>query len=460
MRLSKMTEMAMMNIVAMKRSFILISASFVAIVITLLSFFCYRTAVLNRMNTLTDSNASDCYLELSYSVPEVDEFEQIATRFVRYDWPTGLTPDNVDLVIDGSVYHGQDKYNYRFDINSSSELGLSKADFKVPFDISAVLNDNDDIFPDKMVDEMRVKTNSLSPVKFGSVELSSGKILVSDFMLDQFGLSEDAQNQLVGKKISFKNRETGTVYCNNLELCGVIDSNLFYVDSLVVTKSPHILISETDMCNDMQEDMVKYLKNEQMYKNNNSDDYDSSCRGNLKRYCYMRSFSDYKSLLLQLDKDGYTAWPSYQTKVYYVIKQQQVIVDNVISIIVCVFSITLLSYLMTALYFYYKKNGRFKQMLRALGMNNINVFCVSFIELLTCSLFSVMAGTIISIVFCNVFNSFIAQDTYVELSLSTEFFLVIPFIILLAFVLFSVAAASINCLRLRKQALSSALYEE
>ena len=195
-------------------------------------------------------------------------------------------------------------------------------------------------------------------------------------------------------------------------------------------------------------------------KNNNSDDYDSSCRGNLKRYCYMRSLSDYKSLLMQLDKDGYTAWPSYQTKVYYVIKQQQVIVDNVISIIVCVFSVTLLSYLMTALYFYYKKNGRFKQMLRALGMNNINVFCVSFIELLTCSLFSVMAGTIISIVFCNVFNSFIAQDTYVELSLSTEFFLVIPFIILLAFVLFSVAAASINCLRLRKQALSSALYEE
>lgn len=455
-----MTEMALMNIVAMKRSYIVITASFVSIVITLLCFFCYRIAIFEKMIKLTASNASDCYLELSYMIPEKEEYEQISTRFVRYDWPTELTPDSIDLVVDGRVFCGHDKYNYKFDLNSSTELGHRKVDYKVPFDISAVLSGNDDVFPDKIVDEMRVITNSISPIKYGSTELSSGKILVSDFMLEQFGLSGNEQNQLIGKKISFKNRETGTVYCDDLELCGVIDSNLFYVDSFVVARSPQILIYETDMCNDMYEDMNKYLNNEQMYKNNNQDGYDTSCRGNLKRYCYMRSFSDYKSLLMQLDKDGYTAWPSYQANVYYVIKQQQVIVDSVISIIICVFSITLLSYLMTTLYFYYRKQRRFKQMLRALGMNNCNVFCISFIELLTCSFFSVVVGTIISIAFCLLFNGFITQDTYVELSLSTEFFIVIPSVLFLTFVIFSIVAALINCLSLKKQALSSALYEE
>ncbi|MCR4767743.1 MAG: ABC transporter permease [Saccharofermentans sp.] len=449
-----------MNLIAMKKNFIVVLASFTAIVITMLCFFGYRTAIADKMNHIIDTKSSKCYLSLSYDVPSSGLYKQISTRYVRYYWPTKLTPDSIDLLVEGKTYSGHDKFNYKFGVDPSDEPFMRKIEFKTPFDICAVLKDNDDVFPEMMITEMQAKTTSNNPVKYGEADLNVGKIMVSDFMLENFGLSDEDQKLLVGKKISFVNKETGFIYCNDLELCGIIDSNLFYIDSLVDAGAPQILIAESDMCMPMAEDMAKYLNNENAYKYDDPDFYDGSCVGNLVRSCYMSSFSDYKQLIIQMENDGFFAWPSYETEMFYVISQQKLIIDYVVSVIIGVFSITLMSYLMTALYFYYKRNYKYKQMLRAIGINMKDVFAISLVELSGCALVSVIIGTILSFVFAMIFNAFWSRTAYVEISFSVSFFVVIPALILLTFLLFCFIAVSVSCINLNRNELSTALNEE
>ena len=460
MRISRITEIAFMNLFAMKKTFIVVLASFTAIVITLLCFFGYRTAIDDKMSQIIDTKSSKCYLSLSYDVPSSGSYKQITSRYVRYYWPTKLTPDSIDLLVDGNTYSGHDNFNYKFDIDPSDEPFMRKNDFKTPFDICALLKDNDEVFPEMMITEFQAKTALNTPVKYGDAELDAGKIMVSDFMLENFGLSDEEQKLLVGKKISFVNRETGFFYCCDLELCGIIDSNVFYINSLAEARAPQIFITEADMCKPMAEDMAKYLNNENAYRYDDPEIFDGTCVGDLIRACYMSSFSDYKQLIVQMENDGYFAWPSYETEMFYVISQQKLIIDYVVSVIIGVFLITLISYLMTALYFYYKRNYKYKQMLRAIGINMKDVFAISIVELTGCSLLSVIIGTILSIVFAMIFNAFWASAAYVKIDLSAAFYILIPALLLLLFIVLSLIAAFVSCINLNRNELSTALNEE
>lgn len=460
MKICVITEMAFMNIIAMKKNFVVIISSFTAIVVTLLCFFSYRTAIDNKMESVTSTKASRCFLQLSHKVPKKEKYEQISSRYVRYEWSSELTPDSIDLIADGVNYEGHDKKNYNFDVKRSEGPNTDVSALKVPFSICVVLKENDELFPDMMLKELKSKTNILSPIKYGISDLSKGNILISDFMLEQFGLNDEDQKNLVGKKITLKNKDEGTVYCSNLILSGIIDSRLYNLESLVEIRAAHILISEDDMCEPIALDMEKYLEFESKLTSGDFDGVDMSFNGNLYRYCYMRGFTDYQSLFKDLSDDGFEVNPSHDTEMYYTIKQQKIIVDYIVSVIVGAFSLTLFFYLSTAVYFYHKRNSQFKYMLRALGMNITNVFGVSFVELSICSIISVLAGTAISSGIIVLFNLFWSNESYVEIGFTRGFFTIVPSVTLIAFLIFAMIVATISTAELSKQQLSTALNEE
>lgn len=460
MKIRGITEMAIMNIIAMKKYFIVIISSFTAIVITLLCFFSYRTAIGNKMEFVTSSKASKCYLEMSNGVPNKGTYDQLSSRYVRYEWASGLTPESIDLIVDGITYAGHDKKNYNFDIKQSEGLNTDDSALKVPFNICAVLKDNDELFPEMMLKELRVKTNILSPIKYGVSDLSKGHILISDFMLEQFGLTDEVQKNLVGKKITIKNKDDGTVYFSNLILSGIIDARLYYLESLIEIKAAHILISEADMCEQIALDMEKYIIFESKLAIGDYDGIDTSFNGHLCTYCYMKGFTEYKSLFKTLSDDGFDVSPSRESEMYYTINQQKIIVDYIVSVIIGVFSLTLFFYLSTALYFYHKRTSQFKYMLSALGMNLTNVFGVSFVELSISSIVSVFAGVAISLGIIALFNMFWSNESYVEIGFTDVYFCVVPCIMLVAFLVFSMIVATISTNDFSKHQLSSALNEE
>lgn len=460
MKFHNVIEMAFMNIVAMKKNFVIMIVSFASIVITLLCFFSYRSSVSKKMEVLTASKASTCYLQLSLDVPNKRSYEQITSRYVRYEWPTGFSPNNIELIAEGVTFKGHDKKNYRFNVNQSTKQFVDDSNHQVPFNLCAVLKENDELFPEMILSEMRVDTGIITPIKYGSPELDKGKILISDFMLEQFGLADDEQKSLIGKSITIKNVSNNITYCNDLILCGVIDSHLYYVDSLAETNAAHILISEEDMCEAMVMDMEKFIRNEKGYFNDDYEKIDLDFSGNLYKFCYMRSFSDYKPLIKLLTDDGYTVWPSSNTEIYYVIRQQRLIIDNVVSVIIGVLAITLFFYLITAVYFYHKRNSRFKHMLIALGMNSKNVFEVSFTELLICSVVAIMIGIIASLGIICIFNEFWSNDSYVEIGLSWDSFVMVPIVSLLLFIAFAIIVAKITTHNFINHQLSSVLNEE
>lgn len=460
MKFRNVIEMAFMNIFAMKKIYIIMIASFASIVLTLLCFFSYRSSVGKKMETMTATKASTCYLQLSLDVPKFGSYEQITSRYVRYEWPTGSSPNNIELIVGGMTYKGHDKQNYKFSVDQYNKQFADDSNHKVPFNICAVLKENDELFPEMVLSEMRADTGLQTPLKYGSLELEKGKMLISDFMLEQFGLNDDEQKSLIGKSITIKNVADNSIYCNELILCGIIDSRLYYVDSLAEINAAHILINEDDMCEAMALDMEKFIRNEKGFLNDDSEKIDLDFCGNLYKYCYMRSFSDYKPLFKLLTDNGYAVWPSSNTEIYYVIRQQRLIVDNVVSVIIVVLALTLFFYLFTAVYFYHIRNARFKHMLIALGMNPKNIFEVSFIELSICSIVAIVIGTIASSVIVYVFNEYWSNDSHVEIAFSWDSFVIVPLTIFLFFIGFAVTVAKISTHNLINHQLSSVLNEE
>ena len=99
-------------------------------------------------------------------------------------------------------------------------------------------------------------------------------------------------------------------------------------------------------------------------------------------------------------------------------------------------------------------------MLSALGMNLTNVFGVSFVELSISSIVSVFAGVAISLGIIALFNMFWSNESYVEIGFTDVYFCVVPCIMLVAFLVFSMIVATISTNDFSKHQLSSALNEE
>ena len=93
-------------------------------------------------------------------------------------------------------------------------------------------------------------------------------------------------------------------------------------------------------------------------------------------------------------------------------------------------------------------------------MNLTNVFGVSFVELSISSIVSVFAGVAISLGIIALFNMFWSNESYVEIGFTDVYFCVVPCIMLVAFLVFSMIVATISTNDFSKHQLSSALNEE
>lgn len=454
-------DLAFKNLLTMKKNYIVIMLCYTVITVTITCFGAYRNAIFRKTDNIIRLQASNCVIYTDKPV-EKDKYEQVLSRLNRYDWPSGRSPEGLVLTYNDKVFQGQNLYNFYF--VKEKKATEDKSNYSVPFGITAILPEDDELFPENQITEMMTKTKSASPVKYGNKELDVGKILITDYMLLQFGITE--QQEIVGKKITIKDKNSGVVYIDALEVVGVINSDIYtthFLSQNMITGTclSQIIIKYDDCPTVMKNDMAIHEEyNKQLIAENYEllDEYPHM--GKKLCGCYLRTFSDYYVLTDSLRRDGYQITASDTMEMYYGISQQNIVVDSVISIIIMALVVSLLLFVVTAMYFYHLRHFKYRQMLRALGMKMKDVFYISLIELISCVIVSVVLGMFLSLGIFVLFNLYLSEELYVSVDLNSWGNVCLFAISFVCLVAFSVVASALSLLNLRKTPISVSLNSE
>lgn len=364
MNLLSCAFIAFKNFTCKKKTMFKIISAYSIIVFSVICFFSYQNSVFSQINHIVSKSVSDCYIETDYPLNKADyptiEEEKIFCGFSDDD----LNIENISIILEGKEYIGKDNFSYDFEYEYSSTV--SKSLYSVPFKIDAyeadgvIFSEFDkrefyDMFPENKL------------VLTGDLDINGNKIVMSDYILDRFGIRGD---EAVEREITIKNNETGELYCKNLKLSGVINSKIFYTSANKIRA--HIIISSDNITNNSNEPIYRY-------------------------YC-----ADYETTvdLAHKTKSRY----NYALELYSSAEMQKSIVENVLSVIIVVLFIALIVWVITILFFYYRQQRAYQKILWSLGMKIGNSFVISLLELIYCLIVSGLCGVVLAVVFINVFN--------------------------------------------------------
>ena len=196
-----------------------------------------------------DINRSDDHTNDNYdafcSLNAMDE-TMMAAASAKVDLPKYLHQDGwsfvnikyAEMVVNRKHFQGENDYSYYFEREYDRRELPSK--YSVPLHLAVTTTPA--LWTDNELTEYRFKAGRNTPLLAGSAELHDGKLVISDYMLQRFGIRTEHWDDLIGQHISILCE--GTTILEDYEITGVLDSNLFHVDAL--KDSPQIFISESD----------------------------------------------------------------------------------------------------------------------------------------------------------------------------------------------------------------------
>lgn len=463
MKRKNIITLALKNLLTMKKNYIVIMLCYTVITVTIICFGAYRNSILRETDNIIRMQISNCIIYTNKPI-EKGKYEQVLSRLNRYDWPSGRSPEGLELICGEKVYSGHNTFDFYF--GKEFKVTEDKNTYSVPFGITAILPEDDEIFPANQVTEMMTRTRSISPIKYGSKNLGVGKMLITDYMLSKFGVSELEQKEISGKKITIRDKESGIVYINDLEVAGVVNSDLFFTRFLsqnMINNSSlsQIFVLYEDCPDVMKTDMTFSEKYNELLFAENYELLDKYTHvGTRICGCYLRDFSDYFSLADSLSRDGYQITASDTMEMYYGISQQNIVVDSVVSIIMGALIISLLLFVVTAMYFYHLRQYKYRQMLRAIGMRIKDVYFISLAELISCVVVSTVLGLFVSLGIIALFDFYLSEELYVSVELDSWGNVWLFLISLVCLTSFSLIASAVSIHSLRKTPISVSLNSE
>ncbi len=357
----KALYIAWKNFTCKKGVMIKLISCFFVIVCSVSCFFNYIDSTNSKLDTIIAGSAAKSYVgtesllnnELYPEITEIKEYVNLDLE--RSDF------NLIRLKIDDKEYEGADDFSYDFDTPFSA--GTPKYRYSVPLKIDAY-NGSFSLFTKNELKEYKTNFGSDTPVLFGDLNLSSGQIIISDYMLERFGIIPD--DSLIGSKLSLYNSETEEIYCSDLELSCILNSDIFRISS--AKWAAQILISIDDADNRFDE---------KTYFN------------------YTENFVSAYDLLEKLSADHIPTSSSRELYYYKEIYKQNLIVTKSVSLILLVFLIALIVSIFTVLYFYYINQLTYRRMLLSIGMKENTLFLDILFEISICLLFAFILAFII-----------------------------------------------------------------
>ena len=294
--------------------------------------------------------------------------------------------------------------------------------YAVPFKIDAYSPEGV-VFSAQDLREFFEKNRDVRSVIEGEIFPGENGIVMSDYMLEKFGLEADAK--WIGAEITLTDIETGKVFCSGLTLSGIIDSGLYYTEANRF--NAQIIVSDKSASEDYESPVYLY---------------------------YGEDYASTYNLALAVSSDQIRSRYSSLLEMYNAIENQQLIVRKVVGIILSALFLAMTVSVLTVLFFYYVQQKSYRQMVRAIGMRDADVFACAFFEQVYCLVAAAVVGTGISIVLIDLINAYFSAALSLSISIQAESIGLLLLSSTGVILLFSALVTAISCLRLTRELIS------
>lgn len=165
------------------------------------------------------------YLSSSDKVTDIFRYSTIDFRaYLHMKEGLTLSISKAGLQVGNKVYQGKNDYSYDF-LYDKSQIPEYSQEFVVPFEVAAV-DISIPFHPTAVTTEFQHRYPGEEIYAYGKGISKDGEIVISEYMLYHFGISENLE-QLIGKKLSFS--IDGTQVMKDYTLVGIFNTNFFRV---------------------------------------------------------------------------------------------------------------------------------------------------------------------------------------------------------------------------------------
>ena len=318
--------------------------------------------VKDTIEKLVYNSASMCFVEAPFFpdteiMREVSEYKKIESFSYSEDF------DDAVLKINGKEYRGRNVTDWKIEKDG-------KEVYQLPVMVDR-LSKESCLFSEVDLKELNVKFGKKSAVRYGSDKLEEGGIVISDYVLNLFGISEDGFDELIGQKLELAvtDPDGGKTVIGPYKLTGIVDSDMFKLEA----DYPFAQIIIVD--SKYRDDKNSVIETIRFYSHNFED-----CTKLNDLFRTLGLSEEYNSVL----------------EAYNALNLLRNILLKVFAVILSVLVLALLSgYLMTV-YFEYCEEKNFEQIQKVIGMKESDLFLISFIKDLIYVLVSGIPGIIIA----------------------------------------------------------------
>ncbi len=317
----------------------------------------YRFSKENSLSMIREMDgASD---EIAVSVPDLIDVLHKTDQWVF------INNEKVQLVIGEEQYQGRNDYS--FDFRKENWMDYQKEEYTVPFEI--MLAEGNSFPTAKMVTGFQSQYDDDPIVLYGKGDLLEGGLLVTDYVLETFGVPKDKWSCIIGSHVSVYVDGEKTV--SDVTLNGILDSRLFYLNGW--KDYPQVILTDSTSLSEQfgksTWTMVYFDSYEQLG--------DALSQSNQLDCCYMISCAG------ELEQSQR-------------LSGIQMVINKILSVVAVIVIIVVLIDLSSVIITDVEKRIPYWGIQKALGMNFSDILKVTFFEILFLAIFSTTVSVLIS----------------------------------------------------------------
>ncbi len=376
MKVLDVIKLAILNIVTNLKMAISILIGFIIIMEVVMISLGYGYSMNKYIKNIINTNSSDAYccnIFENFSESEIEEFRndnnvegvQILEQYDIYQYcqdnnkiidATPLSDNQISfdaaiMKLDDTTYRGKNDFSYDFALDGRTFA--TRTQKIVKFEIGVIEGKNNLQISNSERQEFEKKYNSENPFLIGGEFTKENQIILTDYILEKFGCNYNAKD-CIGKKISlYVVTEDGELcIVDDYELCGVIDSNFYRINSR--KQAPQILLS------------------------NANPEYCAITTSNQKIFGYgFREIKEFYYNNVELD----TLYIASKTLGYAEVEIQQLFYNEVVLLLCAIIIISVVVFVYILIYFYFRKRTRYVCIQKAMGMSGGKLYALIFGEL-------------------------------------------------------------------------------
>lgn len=315
------------------------------------------------------------------------------------DWMETLGKDNwsfvnikyISLKFDDIIYNGEDDVSYNF----GCDIGETKS---VSFGTSIII-DGEVFSENDLCEYFYENTNAYdNGLICGRMPETNGEFIMSDYMLDKFGIDMEMYDKIIGNNISFTCN--GEIMLSDVRLVGIIDSNIFRCEGL--SNYPQIILKATEA----QETML---------------DYDMVYRISFEDYALMETIYGY---LEKSDAEiEYSIENRELAERLYIISSSQKLIDKLLIFYGWFLLIILVLNLLRVVYNDMAEKKSNHGMMIVMGMNKADILLLYEMEMLYDIIVAIVISGAISLWLVKIIIHILEMSSGAELCMSYGYFI-------------------------------------